>query len=338
VPRAFIIGGSGQIGRATAERLVSSGWEVVAASRSRPEDPISGVRYTAVDRQDSAALADALADGADLLLDTQAFDVDDAAQLVEVAGDVGQIVAISSASVYRDADGRTLDEARTGGFPAFPVPILEDQPTVEPGPATYSTRKVAMEQRILNGTTIPVTILRPCAVHGVGSRSPREWYVVKRLLDGRKRIALAYEGKSRFHTTAATNIAALIETITGTRASGVLNVIDPDAPQAIEIVRLICGLLGRDAQLVLLPDCGRFPPPAGGTPWSVQRPIVCSDAAARRLGYVPAETYGSAVAATCAWLARSIDPDNWQQQLPGLAAYGFDLFDYESEDAAMGPA
>jgi hypothetical protein len=54
---------------------------------------------------------------------------------------VGALVVVSSASVYRDAAGRTLDEAAASGFPELPVPIPETQPTVEPGAATYSTRK-----------------------------------------------------------------------------------------------------------------------------------------------------------------------------------------------------
>jgi hypothetical protein len=45
--------------------------------------------------------------------------------------------------------GRTLYEARQNGFPEMPDPIPEIQPTVDPGPATYSTRKVALERGLL---------------------------------------------------------------------------------------------------------------------------------------------------------------------------------------------
>ncbi|MGD0205854.1 MAG: hypothetical protein ABSB57_05410, partial [Dehalococcoidia bacterium] len=77
--------------------------------------------------------------------------------------------------VYADYQGRTLDEARERGFPVFPVPIPESQPRTAPGDATYSTRKVAMEDVLLEGARVPLTILRPFAVHGSGCRAPRDW-------------------------------------------------------------------------------------------------------------------------------------------------------------------
>jgi hypothetical protein len=54
---------------------------------------------------------------------------------------VGALVVVSSASVYRDAAGRTLDEAAASGFPELPVPIPETQPTLEPGSTRKPTRK-----------------------------------------------------------------------------------------------------------------------------------------------------------------------------------------------------
>ena len=110
---------------------------------------------------------------------------------MDLQTDVGTLIVISSASVYRDAEGRSLDEAASGGFPDLPVPIGEDQPTVSPGPQTYSTRKAALEQALLENSRRPVTILRPCAIHGEGSRHPREWWFVKRILDGRREVPLA---------------------------------------------------------------------------------------------------------------------------------------------------
>lgn len=94
-------------------------------------------------------------------------------------------------SVYRDERGRSLDEASETGFPILPVPVGEGQPTVDPGSATYSTRKVALERALLDNARSPVTILRPAAIHGVGSTHLREWWFVKRMLDRRPVISLA---------------------------------------------------------------------------------------------------------------------------------------------------
>jgi hypothetical protein len=56
-----------------------------------------------------------------------------ARQLLAIDGDVGAFIVISSASVYRDHEGRTLDEAHEDGFPDFSWPITEIKPTVKPG-------------------------------------------------------------------------------------------------------------------------------------------------------------------------------------------------------------
>lgn len=87
-----------------------------------------------LDRDEPGALARALAAGADAVIDTIAYTDAHADQLLEIERSAGAFVVISSCSVYRDAAGRTLDEACTGGFPNLPLPMTEDQPTVDPGP------------------------------------------------------------------------------------------------------------------------------------------------------------------------------------------------------------
>lgn len=194
---AFIIGGTGQIGIGVAKRLAREGWTVRLASRTPP--PLEGLwRHVPFDHREPGALATAIGHGADLLMDCIAFDEPDADKLLSVEASVGHIIAVSSASVYRDEHGRTLDEASQCGFPCFPVPIGENQPTVEPGPKTYSTRKVAMEKRLLDHAQGRATILRPAAIHGPYSKHAREWWFVRRLLDGRQRIPLAYGGEAGF--------------------------------------------------------------------------------------------------------------------------------------------
>ncbi|MDK1477911.1 NAD-dependent epimerase/dehydratase family protein, partial [Sinorhizobium sp. 6-117] len=252
MPIASIIGGTGQIGLAVAERLARDGWEVRLVSRAPP--PIAGPwQHVAVDREDRDAFRKALAGGADLLLDCVAFDERHADQLLDVQDSVGHLGVISSASVYCDAQGRTLDEAGQCGFPVFPVPIHEDHRTVEPGPQTYSTRKAAIERRILDGARAKVTILRPCAIHGPYSKHAREWWFVKRLLDGRTRIPLAYGGRSRFQTTSTQAIAEALRFSLSSDQSQVLNVVDADAPTVAEIARAIMDSMGRHADLLGLP-------------------------------------------------------------------------------------
>ena len=135
MPHVFLLGGTGQIGRAAAAHFSAKGWEVTLASRTPPQNPTPW-RHVPVDRTDTKALTKAFGQGADLLIDCIAFDDTHAQQLLALQPNTGRIAAISSASVYQDFQGRTLDEAAQNGFPALPVPIPEDHPTVAPGPAT----------------------------------------------------------------------------------------------------------------------------------------------------------------------------------------------------------
>lgn len=330
--RAFIIGGTGQIGRAVAAELLDRGWEVTLGARggrARPEDLLQrGATLVALDREEPSALGKALGRGADAVIDTVAYDKGHARQLLDIEGDAGAFVVISSSSVYRDAEGRTLDEAGEHGFPELPVPITEAQPTVDPGPATYSTRKVALERMLLDHARRPVTILRPAAIHGLHSSHPREWWFVKRMRDGRSVIPLAFEGRSRFHTTAAANIAALAATALAHTGSHVLNIADPEALTVAEIGALIAERLGYAGRIVPLASDA-----IGLSPWSIPRPFVLDTRAATALGYTPRTTYGAAVGPICDWLSMQ-DADAWEAAFPVLAAYPWPLFDYASEDRA----
>jgi nucleoside-diphosphate-sugar epimerase len=330
VPRtALIVGGSGQIGRAAARRLVDDGWRVTLAAR-RLLDPPPGCEVVQLDRETPGALAAVVGRGFDAVIDTVAFDAAHARQLLEAQQDVGALVVISSASVYRDGQGRTLDEARETGFPVFPEPITEDHPTVDPGPQTYSTRKVALERTLMEGARRPVTILRPGAIHGPHSTHPREWFFVKRILDGRSRTPLAWNGENRFHTSATANIAELVGAVLDKPATQLLHAADPEVLTVREIGFAIAEAMGADLELV--PFEG--PPQAGvgGHPWGVASPIVLDMRRAEALGYRPAGGYADLVGPAC----RSAEIA--ARAGAAFAPYLLTMFDYGAEDAWLAKA
>jgi nucleoside-diphosphate-sugar epimerase len=215
------------------------------------------------------------------------------------------------------------------------VPIPETHPTVSPGSETYSTRKVALENELLDHTRCSVTVLRPCAISGPGSQHPREWWFVKRILDGRRLIPLAYRGASRFHTSSVDNIAELVRLASEKAGSRILNAADPVAPTVKDIGVLVAKRLGQDCEFVEVPDTG-YPPAVGQTPWSVPRPFVLDIRAALDLGYKPVTTYAESVAATCDWLSAASTMGDWRKLFPILASYPRDLFDYAAEDSCLG--
>lgn len=328
MPRAVIVGGTGQIGLATLRRLVGDGLGVTVVSRHATALP-DGCRHIEADARDVERLGAVVGPDTDLLLSCVAFDAADAECLARAGRKAGRIVAISSASVYRDDEGRTLDEASECGFPAFPVPLTEESPTVAPGPETYSTRKIAMEKALLDGSSCPVTILRPCAIHGPESKHAREWWFVKRLLDGRTAIPLAYGGQSRFQTTSAAAIADAVMGAVAGNLPAVANVSDADCPTVAEIGRAIMDVMDARAELVGLPDAPTHPPKLGATPWSVRLPMVCSAAATAEA------TYAQSVGPAVRWLVDNVRSENWRERLPQLAAYSEDHFDYQADERAL---
>lgn len=333
---AFIVGGTGQIGRAVADRLLRCGWSVTLSCRGlRPnaDDLVErGAKVVNLDREVPGALAKAVSGGADAVIDTVAFSKAHAAQLLELAGHVGSFVVISSSSVYRDDQGRTLGEAAQFGFPDFPEPIKETQRTIDPGLETYSSRKVEIEHHLLDHARNPVTIVRPCAIHGPHSTHPREWWFVKRMLDNRPKIPLAYGGQSRFHTSAVKNIASLIGTTLKAPETRIFNAADPEALTVAEIGAAIAKHLGFNGELVAIDSHDPIKgADVGWSPWAIPSAFTLDTTAATKIGYQPVATYEASVKETCDWLIAHQSQD-WKERFTVLSSYSRDFFDYLSED------
>ena len=267
----------------------------------------------------------------DALFDPTAYTHTDAQDLVSARTRYGGLVVVSSSSVYADLHGRSLDEAAETGFPDFGGPIGEDTPTVEPGPRTYSTRKVAME-RVLAASGVPATVLRPCAIYGEQATHPREWWFIKRGLDGRPVIPVAYAAKSVFHTSSARGVAALAGLCMDAPAWRVLNVADPTPLSVAGIASTIAEATG--LQLGLEPFDGPpvGPDRVGGTPWSTERPFVVDTTRAERLGWDNVYDYSKCVGEVCRWARKVADENDWRKCFTGFAEYRADPFNYDAED------
>jgi nucleoside-diphosphate-sugar epimerase len=280
-----------------------------------------------LDRDKEGALS--VANGFDLVVDVIPFEAAHAQQLLEL--DAGALIAISSASVYADSEGRTLDEAQgVDDFPDFPVPIPETQPTVEPGDDTYSTKKAKLEHVLLENGRVPAAIVRPCAVYGQGDRMGREWFFAKRALDRRPYVVLTDLGAGQFHTTASENIGELVRLIAARPRTDVFNCGDPDPPTVLEIARAVGDVAGHHFEEVLLPDsAGRGE--IGQTPWSAPKPLLVGmEKAERELGYRAATTWGDALPRQVRWLIEATRDRDWREVLTRGADYL--EFDYEAED------
>jgi nucleoside-diphosphate-sugar epimerase len=340
---ALVIGGTGQIGVATARRFLTAGWNVTVASRSGADDELTelGAEVVALDRADTAALR-ALASGRDAVVDVVAYTAAHADQLTELKGSVGSLVVISSGAVYRGAED--------GGGP-LPVPVTEDWPTLADGipdgiPAeghlAYGANKAAMERALLAAENLPVSILRPGTLHGPRSPSLHQWSFIKPAVDRRPHVVLAYDGRSVFSTSATANVAELAYLCSVSPGTRVLNAADDEALTVAEIGGRIFALMGRACEIVTFPG----PPRADGlgfNPWGVPHDIVLDMTRAREeLGYTPAISYDEALRRDIEWAIETVNRSDlsgksWQDVFPGLVGrFGAACwFPYQAEDAYL---
>jgi hypothetical protein len=224
-------------------------------------------------------------------------------------------------------------------FPVFPEPVTESDPTIDNAEQTYSPLKAAMERVLLGTPDLPVSILRPQAIHGPHGAFLREWFFVKRALDARPHVVLAYEGLSRFGTTSTATIAELVRLCAERPGVRVLNAADENAPTVREIGEAVFDMLGREVRLIGMPGEARGD--LGTSPWAVPNPFVLSmDRAAAEIGYLPLGTYRELVAPAIEWIvdaaaAAHAEGRTWREAFPRLVErYGADSwFDYDAEDA-----
>ena len=325
--KVLILGASGQTGAALADLLWANGYSVFAATRGgRPLPVLLHGKVEPVQAEDRS-LADILAQTGpvDALFDPLIYTPEQAQTVLGSGHRYGRLITLSSASLYADDAGRSLE---TDDFPHFTAALAEDQATVPPGPLNYSTRKAAMEQVLLNSPH-PVSILRPCAIHGRYARHPREWWLIKRALDGRGAIPVAYQGQSRFHTTSAAGIASLAALCLERPGTHVLNVGDRQAHSITEIAAILATQLGRAIPLAPFPG-----PPLGhigASPWSVPLPFTLDCAAATALGW-SAPAYADGVVDYVPWLVATAARGDWRTAFAGFSDYGHDPFNYSAED------
>jgi nucleoside-diphosphate-sugar epimerase len=188
-----------------------------------------------------------------------------------------------------------------------------------------------MEAALL-GSGLPVTVLRPCAVHGKHSRHPREWWFVKRGLDGRRAIPVCYGADSLFHRSSVEGIASLAEICMTAPDSRILNVGDAAQPSVREIASAIESATG--LTLPLVPFAGAYAGPAyvGATPWSTERPFLLDTARARALGWRDEGDLVGRLRKLCDWMIDLARREDWRGHFTRFADYGYDPFDYDAED------
>ncbi len=102
---------------------------------------------------------------------------------------------------------------------------------------------------------------------------PREWVVVKRVLDGRRTMAMQQAGRSVFHTTSTVAMAGLTLHLITKGQTGIFSIADP---RAMTTATLAGTIATAKRQPLTILDASNAPHPIGHTPWSVSHPVQLS--------------------------------------------------------------
>jgi nucleoside-diphosphate-sugar epimerase len=324
----LVVGGTGPTGIPLVRRLVEGGHDVTIMHRGtheRDETP-AVVSHLHLDPYDNAAVDNAFA--------SSTWDV--------VFAMYGRLRHIAEA-----ARGRTGQFISVGGVPAYrgwmnpwqydpaglPVPVGEDAPQVtEPAQDEKGYRIVRTEQAVFEHHPTAVHFRYPY-VYGPYQLAPREWLVVRRILDRRSRIVVADDGLTLHHHGFTENLAhALLLAVEQPEAAAgeVLNVGDEEVLSVRQVIELIAHALGHELEIVSMPSALALPArPLLAQPLPTHRVLDLSRLRTR-LGYRDVVPARDAIGQTARWLADHPCERDGQEEMVLT-----DPFDYAAEDALI---
>ncbi|MDH4171261.1 MAG: hypothetical protein OEW42_16890 [Acidimicrobiia bacterium] len=324
-PTALLVGGTGPTGPHMVAELERAGHRITLLHTGGHElAQVGHVEHLHADVKSGRAVLDALGQ--------RRFDVAIVTygRLREIAevlvGRVGQFVSVGGAPAYRGY----FDPDRWN--PAgLPVPTAEDAVASGEDDDGKSYRIRRTEQMVFEHHP-DATHFRYPYVYGPRQPVPREWYFVRRLLDGRRRIIVPDGGLTLNSQGYAENLAHGVVLAVGHPAAAgqVFNLGDREVLTLAQSAELCAAALDRPLELVSLPwsvaECAR---PLVGQHRPTHR-LLDVTKAVHLLGYddvVPARV---AVGRTAQWLAdHPPAPGGVEERVLE------DPFDYAAEDRLL---
>ena len=336
--KILLIGGSGFIGRYTAEQLLHSGHHVTVFHRGNTKPPagaeeILGNRQSLQDHQPEFRKQKF-----DVVVDFVLSSGRQALQLMDTfRGIAGRVVALSSMDVYR-AWG-VFYNLEPGGLQELPLTEDSDLRTsrntyppevLKKAQAIYGWLddeydKIPVEQAVLGDPKLPGTIVRLPMIYGPGDPLHRFHPVLKRIDDGRKSIIFADDvAPVRTPRGYVEDVGSAIAlAATSPQATGrVYNVCEADSFGELDWARKIAAPTGWNGEFVVLPH-DRTPKHLLWPGNTAQHLVVSSDRIRKELGYRELLTREEAMRRTIEW-------ERANPQGTPLAQ-----FDYAAEDAAL---
>ena len=239
-----------------------------------------------------------------------------------LAGRTGHFIAVGGCAAYRG-----FVEA-TDNFPKGMLsPVPENAPLSETGDHQFGAKIVAAE-RVLFDHHPDATLFRYPYVYGPRQIAPREWSLVRRVLDGRKTVVVMHGGMSLLSHHYSENAAHALMLAVDKRdvaAGKAYNCADDQQVDQRQLIEIGARALGVEMEIVSIPDIAS----AQGALIQYQPYHYLADTSLIRndLGYRDLVPLVEAITRTVQWYR-----DN-------PLAYGGeyeqrrkDVFDYEAED------
>ena len=326
--KALVIGGTGPTGPAVVQGLCDRGFDttILHSGRHEPEELPQAIEHLHTDAYDPDKVEQALAGRT---FDVAIVTYGRLRRNAEIlAGRVGQFISIGGFPGYRGYMNAPLFTP-----PGMPVPTRESGPRVEdPVEDEKGYRIVQTELRVFDAQP-DATHLRYPWVYGPRQPAPREWSIVRRVLDGRQRIVLADGGLSLSHFGYVDNLAhaVLLAVDQPKQAAGqVYNCGDQEVLSLHQVVETIAASMDHSFEIVSMPwEIAAPARPLVGQPWTTHR-IVSTAKIEQELGYRDAVPPREALARTAAWL-RDHPPEPGGPEEMVME----DPFDYAAEDVLI---
>jgi len=265
--KIFVIGGTRFIGMYAVQSLLAQEHNVTLFNRSGPKIFENKVAWKEGDRNDTAALKQALKDvHPDVILDMIPIVEEHARSLIDAAsGQAPRIVSISSMDVYKgygvllgiekDTD-QPVETPFTETSPVrttlYPYRGPDLRPDNDPSKIMDDYDKILVENRIMNHKG--GTVLRLPLVYGPGDNQHRMFEFLKRMMDKRPSILIS---ETYAHWRASRAYAANIGhgialAITKEQAIGeIFNIAEKNPLSTLEWVQLISKACGWKGSIVL---------------------------------------------------------------------------------------
>ncbi len=139
--------------------------------------------------------------------------------------------------------------------PGLPVPAREDAPTVsDPDEDEKGYRIVRTEAAVFEHHP-DATHFRYPYVYGPYQLAPREWSIVRRVLDGRERIVVADDGLTLHHHGFTENLAhaVLLAAEAPRSGGGLYNIGDEEVLSVRQVIEIVAAALSHRFEIVSMP-------------------------------------------------------------------------------------